>query len=82
MGNEIAALFVDPKAHSRGIGRALVDKACALREGKLTVETFELNAIGRRFYEAYGFEYSDQYVFEDVGETVLKLTLKESPPIT
>lgn len=78
MGNEIAALFVDPKTHGCGIGRALVDKACIMREGKITVEVFELNTIGRRFYTAYGFEYTDQYVFEDVNETVLKLTLKET----
>ncbi|MFD2205673.1 GNAT family N-acetyltransferase [Kiloniella antarctica] len=78
MGNEIAALFVDPKKHGQGNGRALVDKACAIREGKITVEVFELNMIGRKFYKTYGFEYRDQYVFEDVGETVLKLTLNES----
>ncbi|MEH6631422.1 MAG: GNAT family N-acetyltransferase [Halopseudomonas aestusnigri] len=75
MGNEIAALFVDPKKHGLGIGQTLVNKACELRDEGLTVEVFKLNSLGRKFYSAYGFQYVSEYLFEDVGETVLQLKL-------
>jgi len=48
MGNEIAALFLDPDYHGKGLGRAMVDKAVA-EKGKLSVDVFEENAVGRNF---------------------------------
>ncbi len=78
MGNEIAALFVDPDWHGKGHGRGLVDKACTMREGDLTVEVFKANPIGRKFYQAYGFEYVSEYIFEGVDEIVLKLKFSRS----
>jgi putative acetyltransferase len=54
IGNEVAALFVQPAFHGTGAGRALVDKACELH-GDLDVEVFEVNSIGLQFYLKYGF---------------------------
>jgi putative acetyltransferase len=54
IGNEVAALFVQPEFHGTGTGRALVDKACELH-GDLEVEVFEVNSIGLQFYLKYGF---------------------------
>jgi putative acetyltransferase len=54
IGNEVAALFVQPAFHGTGAGRALVDKARELH-GDLEVEVFEINTIGLQFYLKYGF---------------------------
>ncbi|MFT5141101.1 MAG: putative acetyltransferase [Rhodothermales bacterium] len=74
IGNEIGAVFVEPKFHSTGIGRALVDKAQNLR-GELEVEVFELNAIGRKFYAKYGFNLMSDKIHEETGNKVLRLKL-------
>ena len=54
-GNEVGAVFVDPRFQRSGIGWALLDHARALR-GDLEVEVFSENRIGRAFYAKYGFE--------------------------
>ena len=54
IGNEVAALFVQPAFHGTGTGRALVDKARELHSD-LEVEVFEVNSIGLQFYLKYGF---------------------------
>lgn len=70
--NEVAGLFLRPAFHGQGLGRAMIDHVFA-RIGPLRVEVFEKNAIGRRFYAAYGFVGSERYLHEPTGETVLKL---------
>lgn len=74
LGNEIGGLFVDPRYHRLGIGRALVDLARSLR-GELEVEVFERNVPGRAFYAALGFEFMHRRVDPDVGFEVLRLRL-------
>ena len=74
IGDEIAGLFLQPSCHGRGLGRALVDHAVDLR-GPLRVEVFERNAIGRRFYERYGFVEVGSYRHEGSSEMTLKLAM-------
>ena len=74
IGDEIGGLFLDPSLHGRGLGRALVDHVVGIK-GPLSVEVFEKNAIGRRFYDRYGFIEIDRYLHEPTGEMALKLTL-------
>jgi putative acetyltransferase len=74
--NEVGALFVQPAHHGSGIGRALIDKARALR-GDLELEVFERNAVGRAFYDRYGFVLLRKTVHEPTGESVLRLELRE-----
>lgn len=71
--NEIGGLFLDPQYHGRGLGRAMVDKAVSMK-GPLNVEVFAQNTVGRRFYAAYGFRGSDEYLHEPSGQMTLKLS--------
>lgn len=74
MGNEVGALFLQPKYHGIGAGRALMDKAQKLH-GDLEVEVFKENSIGRKFYSQYGFELLEEKVHEPTGQQVLRLKL-------
>ena len=72
IGNEVGAIFVHPRLHGQGIGRALMDHARILR-GNLEVEVFKENRIGREFYRRYGFSFMDEHVHEETGESLLRL---------
>ncbi|MFQ5947756.1 MAG: GNAT family N-acetyltransferase [Acidimicrobiia bacterium] len=74
VGNEVGAIFVHPEYQGSGIGRALMDHARASRPF-LELDVFEANAIGRRFYDAYGFRLVDRHVHEATGQTQLRLRL-------
>lgn len=50
----IGGLFVDPRMHRSGIGRALIQEALRKRPG-LRVEVYEANYAARDFYSANGF---------------------------
>lgn len=74
--NEIGGLFVLPKNHTNGIGTQLVD--FVKKEHKeLEVEVFEKNAIGRAFYDKYGFDLIKKYTHEESGNIVLRLKSKD-----
>ena len=75
MGSEIAALFLRPDYHGRGLGKAMTDKAVA-EKGLLTVEVFEDNAVGRRFYDSYGFQKTGEYIFEPTGNVTFQMSLR------
>lgn len=72
MGSEVGALFLEPKYHNMGIGKALMDKAQALL-GDLEVEVFEANLIGREFYSKYGFAPYKESLHKPTGQQVLRL---------
>lgn len=74
LGNEIGAIFVDPEFHRSGIGRALMDRARALR-GELEVEVFERNLLGRAFYAKLGFEFMRRKVHDQTGFELMRLRL-------
>jgi putative acetyltransferase len=75
--DEIGGLFLHPSFHGRGLGRAMVDHAAGLR-GALRVEVFQRNAIGRRFYERYGFVELETYRHEASGEMTTKMATPKS----
>jgi len=72
MGNEVGAIFVDPSYHGKGVGRALMDIPAAIHE-TLEVDVFEKNAIGRPFYEGYGFKEISRYTYEPLNEVVIRM---------
>lgn len=74
LGNEVGAIFVDPAFHRFGIGRALIDRARALR-GELEVEVFERNLQGRAFYAKLGFELTHRKVHDQTGFELMRLRL-------
>lgn len=76
VGNHVSGLFVAPELHGMGVGLALMDKAQDLH-GDLIVEVFKDNAIGRRFYDRYGFVVASETIFERTGDALLRLVFTE-----
>lgn len=70
--NEVGGIFVDAAFHGQGIGQALMNKARSLH-GTLELEVFEANAVGRKFYAAYGFELMLEKIHEETGHKLLRL---------
>lgn len=79
IGNEVGAIFVDPAYQGRGVGRSLMDGARDVRPF-LELSVLEANALGRRFYDAYGFEFVSRYIGEATGQPELRLRLGEGRP--
>jgi putative acetyltransferase len=80
MGNEVGAIFLRPSLHGKGIGKALMDKAQALR-GNLELEVFKANTIGRAFYERYGFKPQEETLHEPTGQPLLRLKFSATPNV-
>ncbi|QTC87814.1 GNAT family N-acetyltransferase [Brevundimonas pondensis] len=64
-GDELAALFVDPRLHRSGIGRRLVDHALSRGARRLSVN--EDNPGARAFYERLGFRAVGRAETDDAG---------------
>jgi putative acetyltransferase len=79
VGNEVGAIFVLPAHQGRGVGRSLMDQARRSRPF-LELDVFEANALGRRFYDAYGFRLVERTLDEATGQPTLRLRLDYPPP--
>ncbi len=75
--NEVGAIFVHPNYQGRGMGRALMDHAVSLR-GSLYLDVFRENAVGRRFYERYGFRLDHEHIHAQTGYTQMRLVYRSS----
>lgn len=75
IGNEVGGLFVDPGQQGRGIGTVLMDHVRSSRPF-VELDVFEANAIGRRFYAAYGFGVIGRAVDETTGRPELRLRME------
>ena len=82
IGNEVGAIFVHPDGQGRGIGRALMGHAASLRD-ELFLDVFADNAIGRRFYDRYGFQFEHKHVHEQTGHIQIRLSYrpKDNTPL-
>ncbi|KDA02684.1 GNAT family N-acetyltransferase [Hyphomonas oceanitis] len=74
---EVGAIFLQPEHHGQGYGRAMMDFAVS-KKGAVTLEVFKANAIGRAFYDRYGFRQVGEYVHEASGQETLKLAFSPS----
>lgn len=74
LDKEVGGIFVAPRLHGQGIGRALMDWARKSRD-HLELDVFEANEIGRAFYAAYGFGQVGERLDEATGQRVLRLRL-------
>jgi putative acetyltransferase len=72
IGNEVGGIFVTPEYQNRGVGRALMDHVAASRSN-LELDVFKANAIGRRFYESYGFRVVNEHVNDTTRLPELRL---------
>jgi putative acetyltransferase len=52
----------------------MVDAVVALK-GPLRVEVFAENAIGRKFYDRYGFTPVDQFTHDPSGQITIKMEM-------
>jgi GNAT superfamily N-acetyltransferase len=69
---ELRAVYVDPDCWDQGVGTALLDAArdqFPSEKQSLVLETFAENEVGRRFYEARGFDAVDEHAFDVDGES-------------
>jgi len=71
-GNFIHALYVDPGAHGRGIGRALVETAAATATEPVVLKVPEPAAGARAFYARLGFLEADRGVEDGIGWRLLR----------
>jgi ribosomal protein S18 acetylase RimI-like enzyme len=55
-GNELTWLYVSPKYHTQGIGRALLKKAIEIKNGVLATEVLVGNEPALKLYLSEGFE--------------------------
>ena len=72
LGNEVGAIFVEPKFQGAGVGTALMNKAQGIH-GDLEVEVFQANPIGRKFYDSYGFKPMSEKDHAETGHRLLRL---------
>lgn len=75
IGNEVGAIFVHPDTQGRGIGKALMDHAASLHDD-LFLDVFEDNAVGRRFYDRYGFKFEYKHLHEQSGHMQIRLSYR------
>ncbi len=72
LGNEVGAIFVEPKFQGAGVGKALMNKAQEIH-GDLEVEVFQANSIGRKFYDSYGFKLMSEKEHAETEQRLLRL---------
>lgn len=66
VGERVCALFVAPEMQGRGIGRALLEYAKALK-GRLSLKVYRENKRALRFYKECGFVAAGEEVDEFTG---------------
>ena len=76
-GEHIEGIFVWPPAQSRGIGKALLDRAKAAH-GRLSLNVYRKNDRAAAFYRREGFRVREEGVDENTGEAECRMVWEES----
>ncbi|MFQ6576409.1 N-acetyltransferase [Pseudomonas sp. UM16] len=66
LGNQLAALFVDPSHQGNGLGKQLLEHAKKLRD-ELTLAVYKENTPSFAFYQSQGFEVVKEQVDDQTG---------------
>ncbi|MNY66197.1 putative N-acetyltransferase YjaB [compost metagenome] len=66
LGNQLAALFVDPGHQGKGLGKQLLEHAKKLRD-ELTLAVYKENTPSFAFYQSQGFEVIKEQVDDQTG---------------
>ncbi|MBP2310802.1 acetyltransferase [Azospirillum soli] len=77
-GAKVEALFVAPAHHGRGIGRALLAHAEALK-GRLTVDVNEQNPEAVAFYKRCGFTQTGRSDLDGMGKPFPLIHMAQVP---
>lgn len=75
-GGHIEGIFVWPDAQSRGLGKALLDRAKAAR-GRLTLNVYRKNERAAAFYRREGFRAGCAGMDENTGEAEYRMVWEE-----
>lgn len=76
-GEHIEGIFVRSAARSRGVGKALLDRA-KTAHGRLTLNVYRKNGRAAAFYRREGFQVWDEGVDKDTGEPECRMVWGES----
>lgn len=74
LGNQLAALFVDPAHQGKGLGKQLLEHAKNLR-GELTLAVYKENAPSLAFYRSQGFAVLREQVDAQTGHAEYLMAL-------
>jgi putative acetyltransferase len=77
-GSKVEMLFVDPDRHGRGIGRALLAHAAALK-GDLTLDVNEQNPGAVAFYRKCGFRETGRSPLDGQGRAFPLIHMTSAP---
>ncbi|MBA0187147.1 MULTISPECIES: GNAT family N-acetyltransferase [Pectobacterium] len=70
--NTLAAIFLLPDYHGKGVGQALLANAFEKRD-RLSLTVYEKNMAARNFYLKHGFTESNKSVDEHTGEVEITM---------
>lgn len=73
VGDDLAALFVDPRGQCRGVGSALIEHVQTCRS-RLSLAVYSDNHRARAFYERHGFRPVQERTDEVTGQPETAMT--------
>lgn len=76
LGNQLAALFVDPDQQGKGLGKQLLGHVKSLRD-ELTLAVYKENGPSFAFYQSQGFVVVKEQIDEQTGRSEYLMAFKD-----